>query len=55
VPTFVEKGLDIVYSAWHGIGSPKGIPKEVSQKLKEVIYKVMRAPQTINGIKSFGG
>jgi len=55
VPTFVEKGLNVVYSAWYGMGAPKGMSKEISQKLKEVIYKVMKDPQTINGIQSLGG
>jgi tripartite-type tricarboxylate transporter receptor subunit TctC len=55
VPTFLEKGLKVVYSSWYGLGGPKGMPKEVSQKLKDVIYKVMKDPQTIKSIQDLGG
>ena len=54
MPTFREKGLDVVFSAWYGIAGPKGLPKEVSQKLKTVIYQTLKDPQVIQGIESLG-
>jgi tripartite-type tricarboxylate transporter receptor subunit TctC len=54
IPTFAERKFDVVLSAWYGIAGPKGMPKEVSQKLKEVIYKILREPETIKTIESLG-
>jgi len=54
VPTFVEKGLNVVYSSWYGISVPKGLSKEVYQKLKDVIYKVLKDPQIIETIERIG-
>lgn len=54
LPTFSEKGLDIFYSAWYGIGGPKGMPPEVSQKLKNAIYKAIEEPEVVKAIKNMG-
>jgi tripartite-type tricarboxylate transporter receptor subunit TctC len=54
VPTFKEKGIDLVYSAWYGIAGPKDMPKEVTQKLKDAIYKVMEDPQVKKNIEALG-
>ena len=54
VPTYVEKGLDVVYRSWVGIAGPKGMPKEVSEKLKSVLYEVLKDPQVIQGIERLG-
>lgn len=36
VPTFAERGYPtVVYDMWYGVAGPKGIPKEVSNKLKD--------------------
>ena len=54
VPTFVEKGLPVVFSAWYGIAGPKGMPREVSQKLKDAIYKALKDPQIVQAIEGLG-
>jgi len=54
VPTFVEKGYDVVYSAWYGIAGPKGMPDEVTQILEKAIYKALEDPKVIKAIKSLG-
>lgn len=54
IPTFVEKGLDIFYSSYYGIAGPKGMPKEVSLKLKDAIYKALEDPVVIKAIEDLG-
>jgi len=54
LPTFTENGLDVVYQTWLGIAAPKGMPREVSQKLKDVLYEVLKNPQVIQGIERLG-
>ena len=54
VPTYVEKGLDVVYRAWVGIVAPKGMPKEISEKLKNVLYQVLRDPEVIKAVIQLG-
>jgi tripartite-type tricarboxylate transporter receptor subunit TctC len=54
LPTFSEKGLNVVISAWYGMAGPKGMPKEVSQKLKDAVYKTLKDPQVINEIEKVG-
>ena len=54
VPTFAERRIQVVLSAWYGIAGPKGMPQEVSRKLKEVIYKMIREAETIKVIESLG-
>jgi len=54
IPTFAEKGYDISYRGWYGIAAPKGMPKEVSKKLKDAVYKALEDPAVIKGIKSMG-
>jgi tripartite-type tricarboxylate transporter receptor subunit TctC len=54
IPTYAENGLDIIYQAWLGIAGPKGMPKEVSQKLKDVLYQVLQDPQVIKNLGNLG-
>jgi len=54
VPTFTEQGLNVVLSAWYGVAGPKGMPKEVSQKLKDSFYKALKDPQVIKDIEKIG-
>jgi tripartite-type tricarboxylate transporter receptor subunit TctC len=54
IPTFAERGFNVVLSAWYGIASPKGIPKEIFQKLKAAIYKNLQELETIKMIESLG-
>ncbi len=54
VPTYFEKGLNVVLSAWTGIVAPKGMPKEISEKLKNALYKALEDPQVIQGVEKLG-
>ena len=45
VPTFRESGLpSYEYSAWHGIFAPATMPKELVERLNELIGKVLALP-----------
>jgi len=54
IPTFREKGIDLVYSAWFGIGSPKGLSSEAVAVLKKVLYKAIQEPAVAKVFKSCG-
>lgn len=40
VPTFKEQGVDLVFASERGIVAPKGLPAEVSDKLRKALGKV---------------
>ncbi len=40
IPTFKERGYDLVLTAFRGIAAPKGTPQEVVAKLREALKKV---------------
>ncbi|MBS0467429.1 MAG: tripartite tricarboxylate transporter substrate binding protein [Proteobacteria bacterium] len=44
VPTMKERGYDLQFSVWRGIGLPKGAPKEALDKWREVAKKVYDDP-----------
>jgi tripartite-type tricarboxylate transporter receptor subunit TctC len=45
IPTFSELGYpEVIWTAWYGIAAPKGVPKEVSEKLKDALYKAIKYP-----------
>lgn len=54
VPTFVEKRINMVLDSWYGVAGPKGMPKEVSQKLMDTFYKVFKDPKIIQDIENMG-
>jgi tripartite-type tricarboxylate transporter receptor subunit TctC len=54
VPTLKEKGWDVALSSWYGIAGPKGMPKEVSQRFKNAIYKAIEDPQVTKVLQSVG-
>lgn len=41
VPTFKEKGADLQFSVWRGIGLPKATPKAVVEQWRQVAHKVI--------------
>ncbi|CAM3962980.1 Receptor [Bordetella tumbae] len=45
VPTFKELGVDLVFASERGIVAPKGLPPEVSEKLREALKKVAANPE----------
>ncbi|PND33672.1 hypothetical protein C1I89_14505 [Achromobacter pulmonis] len=44
VPTFKEQGVDLVFASERGIVAPKGLPAEVSEKLRKALGKVAADP-----------
>ena len=44
VPTLKERGHDLQFSVWRGIGLPKGAPKEALDKWRDVAKKVYDDP-----------
>lgn len=44
VPTFREQGFNVVSSAWGGMIAPKGIPKDVIDKLSKGCEKGVKSP-----------
>lgn len=54
VPTFKEKGIDLVWSGWWGIGGPKGLPKDVVEVLKSALYNAMEDPKVAKVAESTG-
>ncbi len=53
-PTFREKGLQFVYTPWYGIAGPKGIPKEVSDKLKNAFSNTFQDEGVHGMLRQFG-
>ncbi|HSR10961.1 MAG TPA: tripartite tricarboxylate transporter substrate binding protein [Thermodesulfobacteriota bacterium] len=55
VPTFAEKGLpDVKMTAWYGISAPKGLPKDVSAKLKTSLEKTFQHPEVKKMLTQIG-
>lgn len=45
VPTLKEQGVDMVFSLWHGIAAPKGLPADIKAKLTNGLQDIIQAPQ----------
>jgi tripartite-type tricarboxylate transporter receptor subunit TctC len=43
LPTFREKGWNVEYGAWRGFVAPKGLPKEVKDKLTQSFLAAMKS------------
>jgi len=41
VPTFKEKGIDILYGPWRGVAAPRGTPPEVMERLNQAFKKAL--------------
>ncbi len=54
VPTFKEKGIDLVWSGWWGLGGPKGLPNDVLLVLKDVLDKTIQDPQVAKIVEFCG-
>lgn len=52
VPTFKERGHDLQFSVWRGIGLPKGAPEEALAMWREVARKVYETPAFQKSITS---
>jgi tripartite-type tricarboxylate transporter receptor subunit TctC len=54
VPTFKEQGLDIVFSNWMGVATPKEMPIEVRNKLANGIKAIIVDPEFKNTLERIG-
>ncbi len=54
-PTFAESGYpNVLSTAWFGIAAPKGLPKDVAEKLKTNLYKAIKNPDTQKKLADIG-
>lgn len=55
VPTLVELGYkDVVVGAWNGFFAPKGTPKEVVNLLNTQLNAILREPEMVARLATFG-
>jgi tripartite-type tricarboxylate transporter receptor subunit TctC len=45
VPTFKEQGYDLVASTWFSFSGPKGMPKEIVQRLNQETLRILERPE----------
>jgi tripartite-type tricarboxylate transporter receptor subunit TctC len=45
VPTFKELGYDLVASTWFSFSGPKGLPKEIVQRLNQETIRIWELPE----------
>ena len=45
VPTFKEQGIDLVFASERGVIGPKGLPEDVTTRLREALQKVAAEPE----------
>ncbi|MEA3025910.1 MAG: hypothetical protein QOF91_1195 [Alphaproteobacteria bacterium] len=45
VPTFKELGYDLVASTWFSFSGPKGLPKQIVQRLNEATMRILELPE----------
>ena len=54
VPTFVEKGFDVVETTAHLVGAPAGLPDEVADKLTACFDQVAQDPEFLEAARAAG-
>jgi tripartite-type tricarboxylate transporter receptor subunit TctC len=55
VPTFSEIGYpEVKWCPWYGVGAPIKVPKQVSDKLKEALYKTAQNPEVQKLLSKIG-
>jgi tripartite-type tricarboxylate transporter receptor subunit TctC len=47
VPTTKEAGVDFIFRAWNAMVAPKGLPKEITDKLVDALNKALDDPTII--------
>lgn len=47
IPTFKEAGYDLRGGSLRGLGAPKGLPPEVTQRLSDALGKVLQNPEFV--------
>ncbi len=55
IPTFAEKGYpEIKHYTWFGIAAPKGVPKQISEKLRDAFSKAFQNKEVIETLVKLG-
>jgi tripartite-type tricarboxylate transporter receptor subunit TctC len=54
VPTALELGYDVVVSPFTGIAGPRGMPRDVLEKLRSVFNQVVENPEFARAIQASG-
>lgn len=54
VPTFKERGLNVVFTVWQGIAAPKELPEDVKNKLAQGFRKIVTDPEFIKNMADMG-
>ncbi|WP_145101281.1 tripartite tricarboxylate transporter substrate-binding protein [Sporomusa sp. KB1] len=54
VPTFKEQGLAVVFSLWLGVGAPKGLSRDVKEKLVKGIKLIIHDEAIKKDLENFG-
>lgn len=54
VPTTKELGVDFIFSAWNAMVAPKGLPKDIQDKLVDALGKAMDDPAIIKRYEALG-
>ena len=54
VPTTKELGVDFIFSAWNAMVAPKGLPKDIQDKLVDALGKAMDDPTIIKRYEDLG-
>ena len=47
IPTYKEKGFDVVLPMWDGVSAPKGVPAEIRAKLAEGFKGICSDPELV--------
>lgn len=54
VPTASEQGIQFQADMWRGISAPKGIPKEISDRIQAAMQKTLSSPEFKKQCEKFG-
>jgi len=54
VPTVAEQGFGEAYSIWFGLFAPAKTPDEITNRFREVFFKLMQTPKIQEAIKNTG-
>ena len=55
VPTFAEKGYpEVKMTAWYGVSAPKGLPKDIADKLQTSLAKTFQHPEVKKMLTQIG-
>ena len=54
VPSSKEAGFHVSFTGWNGITAPKGLPKEVLNRIDQAVKKIMQDPEYAKDLEAVG-